>query len=140
MCLSTKVRTQTRCAQTHSKSPTNAACCRLVECAPAPNYSYGTIAEIGAGQEVARTFFKAGGAAGTVAKTLSGVADSSQQCGWCWNGAAGDFRMSPREVILLRCFTNALSAVSAVSDIRGIAGVATGETTQQTCCQSMNMF
>ncbi|MBN8548553.1 MAG: TonB-dependent receptor [Deltaproteobacteria bacterium] len=32
---------------------------------------YGTIAEIGAGQEVARQFFKAGGAAGTIAKTMS---------------------------------------------------------------------
>jgi hypothetical protein len=33
--------------------------------------SYGTFAEIGAGQEVARTFFAAGGAAGTVAKSIS---------------------------------------------------------------------
>lgn len=32
---------------------------------------YGTIAEIGAGQEVARQFFRAGGAAGTIAKTIS---------------------------------------------------------------------
>jgi hypothetical protein len=32
---------------------------------------YGTIAEIGAGQEVAAWFFKVGGAAGTVAKTIS---------------------------------------------------------------------
>ncbi len=32
---------------------------------------YGTIAEIGAGQEVARQFFKAGAAAGTIAKTIS---------------------------------------------------------------------
>ncbi len=32
---------------------------------------YGTIAEIGAGQEVARNFFKAGAAAGTIAKTIS---------------------------------------------------------------------
>jgi hypothetical protein len=32
---------------------------------------YGTIAEIGAGQETARWFFRAGGAAGTVAKTMS---------------------------------------------------------------------
>jgi len=32
---------------------------------------YGTIVEIGAGQEVARHFFKAGGAAGTIAKTMS---------------------------------------------------------------------
>ncbi len=32
---------------------------------------YGSIAEIGAGQEVARQFFKAGAAAGTIAKTIS---------------------------------------------------------------------
>ncbi|MGD9896209.1 MAG: TonB-dependent receptor [Candidatus Methylacidiphilaceae bacterium] len=32
---------------------------------------YGTIAEIGGGQEVARWFFKVGGAAGTVAKSMS---------------------------------------------------------------------
>ncbi len=32
---------------------------------------YGTFAEIGAGQEVARWFFKVGGAAGTIAKTIS---------------------------------------------------------------------
>lgn len=34
-------------------------------------YFYGTFAEIGAGQEVARNFFKAGGASGTIAKTMS---------------------------------------------------------------------
>src|SRR5512147_1679031 len=32
---------------------------------------YGTFAEIGAGQEVARWFFRVGGAARTVAKTIS---------------------------------------------------------------------
>ena len=32
---------------------------------------YGTFAEIGAGQEVARWFFQVGGAAGTVAKSMS---------------------------------------------------------------------
>ncbi|HEY0895250.1 MAG TPA: nicotinamide mononucleotide adenylyltransferase, partial [Sphingobacteriaceae bacterium] len=32
---------------------------------------YGTFAEIGAGQEVARNFFTAGAASGTVAKTIS---------------------------------------------------------------------
>ncbi len=32
---------------------------------------YGTIAEIGAGQEIANWFFRAGGAAGTIAKTMS---------------------------------------------------------------------
>ena len=35
------------------------------------NGFYGTFAEIGAGQEVARHFFTAGGAAGTIAKTMS---------------------------------------------------------------------
>ena len=32
---------------------------------------YGTFGEIGAGQEVARRFFRVGGAAGTIAKTMS---------------------------------------------------------------------
>src|ERR1051325_10535969 len=32
---------------------------------------YGAFAEIGAGQEVARWFFRVGGAAGTIAKTIS---------------------------------------------------------------------
>ncbi|MBY0413782.1 MAG: hypothetical protein K2Q18_06440 [Bdellovibrionales bacterium] len=35
------------------------------------NQIYGTFAEIGAGQEVARHFFQAGGAAGTIAKSIS---------------------------------------------------------------------
>jgi hypothetical protein len=32
---------------------------------------YGSFAEIGAGQDVAANFFKAGGASGTIAKTMS---------------------------------------------------------------------
>ena len=35
-----------------------------------PRY-YGTFAEIGAGQEVVRWFFRTGGAAGTIAKSIS---------------------------------------------------------------------
>src|SRR5580704_6984105 len=35
------------------------------------NGKYGTFAEIGAGQEVARWFFRVGGAAGTIAKSIS---------------------------------------------------------------------
>jgi hypothetical protein len=35
------------------------------------NQIYGTFAEIGAGQEVARHFFRVGGASGTIAKTIS---------------------------------------------------------------------
>ena len=32
---------------------------------------YGTFAEIGAGQETVRNFFRAGGSSGTIAKTMS---------------------------------------------------------------------
>ena len=35
------------------------------------DYIYGTFAEIGAGQEVARHFYRVGGASGTIAKTIS---------------------------------------------------------------------
>ena len=35
------------------------------------NNIYGTMVEIGAGQEVARQFFRAGSASGTIAKTMS---------------------------------------------------------------------
>ena len=34
-------------------------------------FIYGTFAEIGAGQEVVRHFFRSGGASGTIAKTIS---------------------------------------------------------------------
>jgi hypothetical protein len=47
---------------------------RTIEKALAVNLDslkYGTIVEIGAGQEVSRWFFQAGGAAGTIAKTMS---------------------------------------------------------------------
>jgi hypothetical protein len=38
---------------------------------------YGTFAEIGAGQEVARWFFVVGGASGTLAKTISARASGT---------------------------------------------------------------
>ena len=44
---------------------------RKALCINLDSSKYGTFAEIGAGQEVARHFFQAGGAAGTVAKTIS---------------------------------------------------------------------
>lgn len=49
---------------------------------------YGTFAEIGAGQEVARYFFKAGGAAGTIAKSISAydMTVSDVIYGKCANG------------------------------------------------------
>ena len=36
---------------------------------------YGTFAEIGAGQEVVRWFFRVGGASGTIAKSISVYSD-----------------------------------------------------------------
>lgn len=41
---------------------------------------YGTFAEIGAGQEVARYFFKVGAAAGTIAKTMSAYDKTYSDC------------------------------------------------------------
>ena len=41
---------------------------------------YGTFAEIGAGQEVARYFFKVGAAAGTIAKTMSAYDKTFSDC------------------------------------------------------------
>ena len=44
---------------------------------------YGVVAEIGAGQEVARWFFRVGAAAGTIAKTVS--AYDMTVSGWICN-------------------------------------------------------
>ncbi len=44
------------------------------------NTIYGTFAEIGAGQEVARHFFQAGAAAGTIAKTMSAYDKTYSDC------------------------------------------------------------
>ena len=45
--------------------------CAWVEVMPLEPCRYGSLAEIGAGQEVARWFFRVGGAAGTIAKSVS---------------------------------------------------------------------
>lgn len=48
---------------------------------------YGVFAEIGAGQEVARWFFRVGGAAGTIAKTISAydmTVSDLLYCKACW--------------------------------------------------------
>ena len=55
------------------------------------NQVYGTIAEIGGGQETARWFFRAGGAAGTVAKSMSVCPPPS----WGQNYFARDSRQLP---------------------------------------------
>src|SRR2546421_3673910 len=51
--------------------------------------TYGTFAEIGGGQEVARWFFSVGGAAGTVAKTISA---------YDMAGSDGVYGHAPRDV------------------------------------------
>ena len=50
---------------------------------------YGVFAEIGAGQEVARWFFRVGGASGTIAKTKSGSSISRGGFGSSGVGSAG---------------------------------------------------
>ena len=66
---------------------------------------YGTMAEIGAGQEVASNFFKAGAASGTVAKTMSAydMAFSDAIYGPCERYVAEDrlMKMLDREYSLL---------------------------------------
>src|SRR5579883_1165765 len=54
---------------------------------------YGTIAEIGAGQEVARWFFRVGGAAGTIAKSISAYDMTVSDAIY---GAAGRYVSRPR--------------------------------------------
>ena len=50
----------------HPETPREKALCLNLD-----NSKYGSFAEIGAGQEVVRWFFQAGGAAGTIAKSIS---------------------------------------------------------------------
>ena len=66
---------------------------------------YGTIAEIGAGQEVARWFFQAGGAAGTIAKTMSAY-DKSVSDDIYGPEAKGRYDCKPRlpGIGLSRCY------------------------------------
>src|SRR2546423_161157 len=67
---------------------------------------YGTFAEIGAGQEVARWFFRVGGAAGTIAKSISAydmtVSDSLY-------GACARYVSRPRLETMLACEYRALT-------------------------------
>lgn len=66
---------------------------------------YGSFAEIGAGQEVAANFFKAGGASGTVAKTMSAydMKFSDAIYGYCERYVCEDrlMRMLDHEYVLL---------------------------------------
>src|SRR4051794_31708952 len=57
------------------------------------NTKYGTFAEIGAGQEVARWFFRVGGAAGTIAKSISAYDMSVSDAIY---GACGRYVSRPR--------------------------------------------
>jgi hypothetical protein len=56
---------------------------------------YGTVAEIGAGQEVVRWFFRVGGAAGTVAKSISAYDMAVSDAGVRQSGPLRLLRPSP---------------------------------------------
>src|ERR1700704_1008366 len=60
-------RIETQVADRHSKLSTNEKALQI----NLDPLRYGAFAEIGAGQEVARWFFKVGGAAGTISKSMS---------------------------------------------------------------------
>jgi hypothetical protein len=66
---------------------------------------YGTFAEIGAGQEVARWFFRVGGAAGTVAKTISAYDMAVSDVVY---GHATRYVSRARLEAMLQCETDAL--------------------------------
>src|SRR5271154_1416275 len=74
---------------------------------------YGTFAEIGAGQEVARWFFKVGGAAGTISKSMSAYdmavilgleeVDSPSTVNLCEFPIAIDWRLDSNMVVARSC-------------------------------------
>ena len=70
---------------------------------------YGTFAEIGAGQEVVRCFFRAGGAASTVAKTIS-----------AYDMAVSDAIYGPTDYYVSR---QRLRAMPAITPVPGDAGL-----------------
>ena len=80
---------------------------------------YGTFAEIGAGQEVARWFFRVGGAAKTVAKTIS-----------AYDMAVSDAIYGPTERYVsrrrLKAIDAALVALGVVWLVAGVAALRRG--------------
>jgi hypothetical protein len=78
---------------------------------------YGTFAEIGGGQEVARCFFQSGGASGTVAKTISAY-DMSFSDSIYGNSPTGRYVSEPRLNQILDIEYNSLKGV--LGEKRGI--------------------
>jgi hypothetical protein len=80
------------------------------------NYIYGSLAEIGAGQEVGRNFFRAGGAAGTIAKTISAY-DMTVSDTVYGKSASGRYVSEARLLKMLdREYSQLIERLSAVRD------------------------
>ncbi|HOI32356.1 MAG: hypothetical protein PHG67_09090 [Bacteroidales bacterium] len=62
---------------------------------------YGSFAEIGGGQEVARNFFHAGGASGTIAKTISAYDKSYSDAIYCKDKSAKRYVSRERLLLML---------------------------------------
>lgn len=77
--------------------------------------TYGTFAEIGGGQEVARWFFSVGGAAGTVAKTVS-----------AYDMAVSDAHYGPTKRYVSRQRLEAMLA-SEIAQVRDLLGPGRGD-------------
>src|SRR5690606_22733120 len=62
---------------------------------------YGSFAEIGGGQEVGRNFFHAGGASGTIAKTISSYDKSYSDAIYCKDRSAKRYVSRERLLLML---------------------------------------
>ncbi len=69
---------------------------------------YGTIAEIGGGQETARAFFQAGGASGTIAKSISAYDKTFSDSIYCKNQKTGRYVSEDRLLKMLEMEYNEL--------------------------------
>ena len=76
---------------------------------------YGTLAEIGGGQEVARAFFQAGGASGTVAKSISAY-DKTFSDHLYNNNKPGRYVSEERLLLMLRKEYHELTQVLGARD------------------------
>lgn len=80
---------------------------------------YGSFAEIGGGQETARNFFQAGGASGTIAKTISAYDKSYSDAVYCKHKSSKRYVSRERLQLMLDAEYNELTSILQHSDQPG---------------------
>ncbi len=80
---------------------------------------YGSFAEIGGGQETARNFFQAGGASGTIAKTISAYDKSYSDAVYCKQKSSKRYVSRERLQLMLDAEYNELTSILQHSDQPG---------------------